>query len=338
MRCLLVLLATATARKNETSKLVLFWHFHKAGGTSFCRMLKEAKLREGGYNCGCNFRRTVEGRRGVSENPLRIGAQRSAFAIAEDMARRGADVCMVERGSEFPTADELRGFSADWRGLGGALVAVFRDPWQRFTSTFLRDYGELFLHAFSEKEFRNNGYGAADVAAQKRTATIEDFASPTFNATPMGHHARVWGSINRPNFYVRHLVGVDDGDVVMTMRDLKAALATLAYFTHVFLLDGDIQRGVQHNLTGRDDVHIRKPQSNNPYSGANAAKRNKRLPAPPDVAHYNATFARENCLDAALVAEVRRRVARAGTCAGCAPAPPSSAPKDVCGPRRAWVQ
>ena len=115
-----------------------------------------------------------------------------------------------------------------------------------------------------------------------------------------------------------------------------AALATLAYFTHVFLLDGDIQRGVQHNLTGRDDVHIRKPQSNNPYSGANA--RDKRLPAPPDVAHYNATFARENCLDAALVAEVRRRVARAGTCAGCAPAPPSSAPKDVCGPRRAWVQ
>ena len=52
MRCLLVLLATATARKNKTSKLVLFWHFHKAGGTSFCRMLKEAKLREGGYNCG----------------------------------------------------------------------------------------------------------------------------------------------------------------------------------------------------------------------------------------------------------------------------------------------
>ena len=151
---------------------------------------------------------------------------------------------------------------------------------QRFTSTFLRDYGEFFLHAFSEKEFRNNGYGAADVAAQKRTATIEDFASPTFNATPMGRHARAWGSINRPNFYVRHLVGVDDGDVVMTMRDLKAALATLAYFTHVFLLDGDIQRGVQHNLTGRDDVHIRKPQSNNPYSGAN--KRDKRLPAPPE--------------------------------------------------------
>ena len=110
MRCLLVLLATATARHNKTSKLVLFWHFHKAGGTSFCRMLKEAKLREGGYNCGCNFRRTVEGRRGVSENPLRIGAKRSAIAIAEDMARRGADVCMVERGSEFPTADELRGF------------------------------------------------------------------------------------------------------------------------------------------------------------------------------------------------------------------------------------
>ena len=315
--------------------LILFWHFHKAGGTSFCRLLKSAGYKEGGYNCGCSFPPQILVKGSWRPNPLRFDARYAAEAVARSMKKRHAGVCMVEHGDEFPTPEVLRNFSADWRALGGKLAAVVREPWGRFTSTYYRDYGDFLLKlderngTIEAKEMRARNWTQADVDAQARGVSLEAFADPKFNSTPMGRHARTWGSTNRANFYVRHLNGIDDGGAPLGETHLRAAVEALDDFTHVFLLDGDVQVQAQRNLTDTK-LKIKQAQSNNPFHNRKHPE-NLRIPPPPDVDHYRATFAKENCLDLLFFAEVQRRIERDGTCRGCAPAPdPRDPPEAVC--------
>lgn len=180
------------------SRLVLFVHFHKAGGTSFCRLLKDAKLKEMGYNCGCNFKRWVprmvrqkgERRKKRTMVPGKgaIGPEGTARKLADEMARNRADVCMLERGYDFPPPDEFRNFSRAWRALGGTLATVFREPWARFKSTYERDYGDFQLFLSAGKRLEHGTFSDADYN-RSANATIADFAGRDFRETPMGHHA-----------------------------------------------------------------------------------------------------------------------------------------------------
>jgi len=209
---------TSPNREPDDSKLILFFHFHKAGGTSFCQLFKTAGLRQRmqltkNVNCGCKFQKWVgteenEARQGEDslknathafiEGPNRLIQPDGAGRLAGYMKRERADVCMLECGYDFPTPAELRDFAVAWRARGGKLAAVFREPWARFKSNYEREFGDLASSAFSEA-----AYNAS------LTATIGDYGAGDFRDTPMGQHAKTWGAINRPNYYVRLLNGLD---------------------------------------------------------------------------------------------------------------------------------
>jgi len=123
------------------------------------------------------------------------------------MKRGRADVCMLECGYDFPAPAELRDFAVAWRARGGKLAAVFREPWARFKSNYERDFGDLAQRLVTGKLY-NSAFSEAAYNASL-TATIGDFGARDFRDAPMGHHAKTWGAINRPNYYVRLLNGLD---------------------------------------------------------------------------------------------------------------------------------
>ena len=244
--------------------------------------------------------------------------------------------------SDARGATLLRDFAVAWRARGGKLAAVFREPWARFKSNYERDFGDLAQRLVTGKLYSAAFSEAAYNASL--TATIGDYGARDFRDTPMGHHAKTWGAINRPNYYVRLLNGLDlphadapsKREVAnLTEAHLAAAIDLIdSVFTHVFLLDGDVQIAAQHDLIGRNDTAMTQTYSNNPYSTQSTKATNQRnkpdaghIAKPPDTGPYRAAFEAANCLDAPAPAfygeAVRARIAARGACAGCAgPAPP----------------
>jgi hypothetical protein len=112
-----VLLAAAVAARRDEGRPktpIFFFHFHKAGGTSFCELFSRAGLRtpakmtrRGFEGCNCNTRLLGNNATGhhlkqahtIDETWRAGGAARMAIA----MAAAGLDVCMIEESWKFPT-------------------------------------------------------------------------------------------------------------------------------------------------------------------------------------------------------------------------------------------
>ena len=178
-----VLLAAAVSARRDEGRAprtpIFFFHFHKAGGTSFCELFSRAGLRtpakmtrRGFEGCNCNTRLLGNNATGhhlkqahnIDETWRAGGAARMARA----MAAAGLDVCMIEESWKFPTPAQLHTFAEEWRSLGGVLATSFREPWSRFRSTYLREHGyaratNLTIAQFAKRNYAQSPTGGAVV-------------------------------------------------------------------------------------------------------------------------------------------------------------------------------
>mmetsp|Transcript_20632 Transcript_20632/g.61536 ORF Transcript_20632/g.61536 Transcript_20632/m.61536 type:complete len:220 (-) Transcript_20632:70-729(-) len=189
------------ARVNPARRApIVFFHLHKAGGSSFCHAFRASGLRTARANCNCPF--------------LHLGKANAANNTRAKMRRLRLDVCAIEAGRQFPTVDGLRHFASAWRARGGRLATCVRDPWERFRSNYFRELAvnnraqsgalnrSLSPGNFPEASLREDSpraYRETDLWLGLENFTIEDFAAHG-QETPNG---RKWGAFNRPNFYAR---------------------------------------------------------------------------------------------------------------------------------------
>lgn len=304
---------------------IFYLHFHKAGGTSFCTLFRDAGLRmeDDGHSLGLikSLRNRSAGLKTNSINypPKRQLPQKtldsphcnckqgwltnnSSFGyldakfMAREMDRLGLDVCAIEEGRKYPRPDDFLAFAAEWHALGHVIVTTIRDPWARFTSNFMREHG----------------------LARASSLTIAAWAKKSFKDTPYGYEAAKYGAYNRPNFYVRLLNGLDrrgEPEAAIGARELGRAMEVLAAVDYVFLLEGDLQANMRKEMLG-EDIPM-QAESNNYFSSANLALHPERRHQRPETHSYRQQFLDENCYDIALHAAVRHRIATKEACQGC---------------------
>lgn len=185
---------------------LVFLHFHKAGGTSVCQVLRNSTLRtpidkHGKVDKGCNCRRSV---------PLGGSGADLAGALATDRV----DACAVEHSWLWPTPGRFREMVA---GFNGTLSTLLRDPWARFRSNYQRDFHLVLVR-------ENTRMAVADFGGLRGDRST---------------NVRTWGPYNRPNFYVRLLNGLATADSALLplgREHLEEAKSVLSLFDSVMVL------------------------------------------------------------------------------------------------------
>eukprot|EP00009_Paramoeba_aestuarina_P000106 CAMPEP_0201510346 /NCGR_PEP_ID=MMETSP0161_2-20130828/3072_1 /ASSEMBLY_ACC=CAM_ASM_000251 /TAXON_ID=180227 /ORGANISM="Neoparamoeba aestuarina, Strain SoJaBio B1-5/56/2" /LENGTH=288 /DNA_ID=CAMNT_0047905499 /DNA_START=46 /DNA_END=912 /DNA_ORIENTATION=- len=122
--------------KTEHERAVLFFHLHKAGGTTVCLMSQDVfpHVRRR-HHCNCRF------------------LDYSDVSGSRDyMLRRGYHYCAVERKNKYPHPKKLLRVLREWQGKTGT---VLREPWSRFRSNFERDH--LLVNIPTIEEFAKPG-------------------------------------------------------------------------------------------------------------------------------------------------------------------------------------
>ena len=253
---------------------ILFLHFHKSGGTSFDGFMN-ASNRTIQKQCDWIW---------PSKTP------RTAEGIAIEMTRRQTNACYIEKSAHFPKPAQLMAVLESNRPLL-SVATILRDPWQRFCSNFRRENEQV------ERKWGKHG--------RLVNLTIEEYARKDYIESGKSQYLTMWGSYNRPNFYVRLLAGygADKYDIesqhALGARELDDAKKLLSTMKYVFVLE---LIGSQAQLLGSLIESLSPPPfpqlSNNKYSPVNADSSNAMVLPPCD--QFKGTFRKQNKLDDAL--------------------------------------
>lgn len=110
--------------KGRAAQPLVYLHFHKAGGTTACSLVRTGGLTvNDADNCNCND--------DTFQSALRAG---DGASVARYMQSQGLDACFVEHVQWWPEPRHLAAMREHVR-----LATTLRDPWARLRSNYERD-------------------------------------------------------------------------------------------------------------------------------------------------------------------------------------------------------
>lgn len=297
-------------REHSYIKPTLFLHFHKAGGTTTCSLYRAAGYRTGpeSGNCFCpcgderDLVQTVfDGHKMTGHRWVQVGggfqesrgtvtaAVQARYRVFEHkMSTCEYDVCMLERGHFFPNPARYKTFRETF---DGRISTVFRDPWSRFRSNYVREFyvvglslDAIFLDDHGIPRLNHIVEGQprftqrpdlkpyisvdADSGQVQRDRTLGALSRYTIDAfaadiPPKNSHLRGYDCVHYPNFYVRILNGVGgcaDHAVTLGARHLETAKAVLETFDQIFVLEylSNVQAGAMLDLEADPAIPARR--------------------------------------------------------------------------------
>jgi hypothetical protein len=172
--------------------------------------------------------------------------------IQSEMEERGLDVCFVEKAQSWPRPDQYDELRKHVR-----LVTTLREPWARFWSNFVRDFGTCHHESKPPKVINS----------------IQEYSLK-------GCWLSDRFGVMRPNFYVRALTGKANPDDHVNRTDLEDAKNVLSLFNQVLVLEEPKFTTKLWTSAGCPGNEEFIQESNSPHT----------LPALVDAQQHNNTF------------------------------------------------
>ena len=228
-------------------KIVVFLHFHKAGGTSLIEYFDNHTIH---YDLRIDDISTSLEELGIASNDLNLKVNSSTNATLLSDSRfwnsiyeRGLDVVNLEYNYVIPEVNAK---------LDAYRITQLREPFSRLRSTY-------------ERELDIKCRKTEDVVS---CITRSDNSLESWMLNPVERKA--WPGILGNNYYVRMLNGISDQlGTDVTPAHLETAKAVLDTFDTVLILEdgGDVNLKKIHALLGKFDENVIPHSTNNRLKG-----------------------------------------------------------------------